>query len=296
MQERLKQLLERNRSQLYPETLYHYTSIDGFYNMVKNKSIWASQIQYLNDSKEFLLTSDIIDKLISRYKAQTKPEGEVRLLNKIQSYLKGMEGLRMFIFSLSEEGDLLSQWRAYCPSGGVSIGFDPTILYRIAQYQGYNLNRCIYKPSEQEQEIADMLTAALEEYESDKNKKEESQLIDDIIRKTMWGMYLEIAALLKHDSFYEEREWRLRTFHPKEYMPSTRWRVRGNELIPYDVLNLDVDNMKEFLTIGTELPFTEIIIGPSQHQRLLEASINSFLSSLKIMIPVYASRIPYRSA
>ena len=38
-----------------PEILYHYTSQAGLIGMLHTKTIWASKIHYLNDSKEFAL-------------------------------------------------------------------------------------------------------------------------------------------------------------------------------------------------------------------------------------------------
>jgi hypothetical protein len=41
------------------EILYHYTSQDGLIGMLNEKTIWASKIHYLNDSKEFALALEL---------------------------------------------------------------------------------------------------------------------------------------------------------------------------------------------------------------------------------------------
>jgi hypothetical protein len=55
-----------------PEILYHYTSQTGLKGMLNEKTIRASKIHYLNDSKEFRLALDLAgDELDKRIKAAT---------------------------------------------------------------------------------------------------------------------------------------------------------------------------------------------------------------------------------
>ena len=35
-----------------PKVLYHYCGLDKFYNIIKNNSIWLSDLTDTNDSKE----------------------------------------------------------------------------------------------------------------------------------------------------------------------------------------------------------------------------------------------------
>ena len=35
-----------------PDTIYHYTNLNGFMGIVQNKCIWASDWQYMNDPAE----------------------------------------------------------------------------------------------------------------------------------------------------------------------------------------------------------------------------------------------------
>lgn len=52
-----------------PERLYHYTSIDGLKGILDSRCLWASQIHFLNDTKEFNYSFDILMELISGLKA-----------------------------------------------------------------------------------------------------------------------------------------------------------------------------------------------------------------------------------
>ena len=63
-----------------PEILYHYTSQDGLIGMLNTKTIWASKIHYLNDSKEFALALDLAsDELTKRINAATSQGDRSRL-------------------------------------------------------------------------------------------------------------------------------------------------------------------------------------------------------------------------
>src|SRR6185295_9710766 len=46
-----------------------------------------------------------------------------------------------YVTSFSERGNLLSQWRAYAPRNGFSVGFDASALARV---EGCTLVRCLY--------------------------------------------------------------------------------------------------------------------------------------------------------
>ena len=56
-----------------------------------------------------------------------------------------LPNLTPFVASFSENGDQLSQWRAYCPKGnGFSIGFRYSDLSYLLKTTGFRLVKCIY--------------------------------------------------------------------------------------------------------------------------------------------------------
>src|SRR5205807_4915874 len=69
----------------------------------------------------------------------------------------------LFACSFTSEGNLLSQWRAYCPpSGGVSLGFNPERLEAVAKEQGFYFAECVYEPQDQLQRMDAILGQVLE--------------------------------------------------------------------------------------------------------------------------------------
>jgi hypothetical protein len=109
-----------------PKTLYHYTSLEALVSIVQSKRLRASAIQFLNDTSEAVrLKEDVVSILRKR----TSSSKDQEILKTLIDALDPGPKQSLFVASLSEKSDLLSQWRAYCPSGrGVSIGFSSDSL------------------------------------------------------------------------------------------------------------------------------------------------------------------------
>ena len=131
-------------------TLYHYTSFNGLLGIVKEKALWASDIRYLNDAAEMKHTSNLLRDEIS--KQLESGQGNSKLLSQFSEWLSDRitNGHMIFAASLTSNGNLLSQWRGYCPTGkGVSIGFDSKIISTCAQEQNFLVGKCIYNINKQ---------------------------------------------------------------------------------------------------------------------------------------------------
>ena len=105
------------------ELLYHYTNIEGLYGILSTNCLWASNINYINDSTEYSygigLLNDVLNRTINNIQDDT-----------LKKYLSHIDGVMYFkkqstyCISFCENKDLLSQWRGYTAGNtGVSIGF-----------------------------------------------------------------------------------------------------------------------------------------------------------------------------
>lgn len=110
--------------------VYHYCNVDAFLSIIQKCIFWLSDIKKSNDPREGrLLIGSIFDYCNSRY-----VEGEhlARTINLIQEYdceMRLYNDFYVYALCLSEEGDLLSQWRGYTQNAaGVSIGIDEAVL------------------------------------------------------------------------------------------------------------------------------------------------------------------------
>lgn len=111
----------------YHDPLYHYCSLQTFYSIIKNKSIWLSDLSKTNDSMELVWMKECVEKPLlaivnSKSDSYSDEWNGWRVTKELLEHAG--EDMRCWGFCLSEKGDDLGQWRGYGDDGaGVSIGF-----------------------------------------------------------------------------------------------------------------------------------------------------------------------------
>ncbi|WP_407312507.1 DUF2971 domain-containing protein [Desulfosporosinus sp. SB140] len=268
--------MESSKSCYEPKKLYHYTTSQAFISILEHKKIWVTNYRFLNDYKELILAIKLAhthSKFDDSYKASL-------------DFLE-REPFNLAIFSLSQDKDLLSQWRSYCPGGGYAIGFDFHKLEKILRKRGFTgLKRCIYDEKEQ-LKIIDNFAENLPL--SPVSSSGSEHLIINIHK-----FLQEVGLLIKHNSFQEENEWRAISNNKSPIFNSTnesKWKVREKDkrLIPF----LEVDLKDE-----ADFPICEIVIGPCRDQELAKQAVEVALKAYEIEMPKDAlslSNIPYRN-
>lgn len=244
-------------------TLYHYTSLQGLMGITQSRKLRASDVRYMNDSTELTYALNLLrDAIESRKKTN---EAEQRILSAFSVWLRDQinTGPMLFSASFRESGNLLSQWRGYSTHGkGVSLGFNPAAVQKLANQQMFSLGKCIYDPEKHidfiERIIARILKLCL-------NECNLSSLFDEIE-----GDLLAMCALFKHPTFAEEQEWRLvsPTFesvadHPIDF------REGKAMLIPHYLFNLEVNDT---------IVLDHVFVGPTPNAEL---SVNALTHYLK---------------
>jgi hypothetical protein len=212
-----------------PDVLFHYTTIPGIIGIATNRQLWATSIRHLADAKEFSYAHQMLASTL-RDRASTSTQDIISTVDAILVHLtrQGESKLSfsgslgsIFVISFSREGDLLSQWRAYCPSGGYALGFRSEILLKLATEQGFELRQCSYDEEEHRRECeritATVLTAVadvpVDVRESligtpTKISIQALQALYPIQHKVVHEIQA-FAPVWKHPSFREEAEWRL---------------------------------------------------------------------------------------
>ena len=169
--------------------IYHYTSFKNLFNILEGDSFWASRSRFSNDATE--------DQVL----------GE-EWIKKEQYYGDN------FIICFCNHGDILSQWRGYCPQGGVSIGFR-----FLKGYDTYTLFNALYNTD------SPISGKYIETYKNfplpviycDTKKGSGHGIMNDNIKKifeepeikeTDISLY-DIMPYLKNGFFFEEQELRL---------------------------------------------------------------------------------------
>lgn len=288
----IKDITEKLYSDKPQETLYHYTTFTGLLGIVKSRTLWASDIRYMNDSAEMRHTADLIGSEINKRIADG--HSNPNLLNQFLNWVshRFTNGHMLFAASFRSNGNLLSQWRGYSSLGkGVSIGFDPDQLLRCAQRQSFQIGRCIYEPTEQNRLIKQVVDSVEElaveyAYEHGRPSSRSYHSVFENIESDL----LRIAAILKHPSFREEDEWRIVSPVLTDYVTSpVLFREGTSMLVPYIEFSLLIDK-------GKLIPLEHIFLGPTPNIDLSMNSLKMFLSK-KGIAPnkgIDYCRIPYR--
>jgi len=245
-----------------PSVVYHYTSQEGLIGILSKREIWATKIHYLNDSEEMVYPFDITFKYLESYNIDDDP-CKRKFYNIVSGTFTAIQKMNIFISSFSEKGDLLSQWRGYCPNGGgYSLGFKVVNIRSIVERQGFAFKKCIYDIDKQKNLIETLIDESWKSYCGDGDSG--------------WGAsgektreFLQLAARIKHPAFEEEKEWRIisevKTYDDRQ----VAFRPGDSMILPY---------FKVCLAESSErLPISKIFVGPTPHGALSEESVFGLL-------------------
>lgn len=106
---------DRLRKRKVPEFLWHYTSASGLFGIIQSECIWATKIQFLNDSREFIEATNLCRSLLQQIAEKQSESWPKQLVAFLAKSLGSIENANVCVCSFTEEQDLLSQWRGYCP-------------------------------------------------------------------------------------------------------------------------------------------------------------------------------------
>lgn len=268
--------------------LFHYTTLAGLTGILGTQSLWASCIHYLNDSEEFKHGLDVV-KEIAWDRLPTATGAHALFLKRVMTAVAQYAGGFVYLASFAEDGDLLSQWRGYAHTGGVSIGFDFFALRELASSHNFLLVKCIYDHQTKRRLASEFLDDALSRIPSD------AELMEGEVEIKAYAFierYFQISAAFKNPSFVEEDEWRLVSRYVPVTHPRVKVRTTTRMLVPYYDLPLDRGKQREN---RKDLGIEVITVGPSSEQPLLMNAISVPTHGNGLWVStVRPSRIPYR--
>lgn len=267
-------------NQTKPNTLYHYCPTGSFYSIVGNRQIWLTSLLQSNDYMEGRLASHLISKL-----AQDS-DSDSNLSKIIHSTIQATEeSYKGFGFCLSEEPDLLSQWRGYANDAtGVAIGFSTEYLNWLEEINrgkspNITLRQVIYDKvihnslAEQAYKLAKQFECDFLKipHPSDESLLNHIQYVCAVAGKSAPLTFHQIfndLFLLKSEAFREEREWRLISSRFDNTTSHCSFRLRDNTITPHLIV--------ELVELGRS-PIIEIVLGP-KHQTPVKI-VKDFLKS-----------------
>ncbi len=285
--------------------LHHYTDAFGVQGILSSNSMWATATQFSNDLSEISYAVSIATKIVDEIwgdKKNMSPWGKVLLQHLEQLFDTPLHSFgQPFIISFCEDGDLLSQWRAYGGTSGFSLAFTPLVQHDKVQLvckHGFRtmVKRVVYDPEKQRARLRYLLrnliklvsrfSFATTSLQGASAHVELSLLL--ILEMTDW------ACAVKHKAFSEEKEWRIITYpkgatlvgaQPENY-EGVSVRPTAKLLLPYMIL--EPPSRKR-------LPLIEIRCGPGQFQEQSARAMRIVLRKLGYDgLPVTLSQVPLR--
>lgn len=223
----------------YPKVLYHYASMEKGTSILKHKNIRLSDITKSNDVKEMsIFFPDLFDEMLKNYdehngfsyKFEYKGKGNRQAFGLFVNELKKKiekefedGSIATFALCLSEEGDLLSQWRGYADDGkGICLGLNVEEILKfvgISSVSGFSLEKVEYLSKEQIDEwvknvanqmlgIVEIILEAIEEGNIQYYSAKEFD--EDIFNTIYYNILSEVEESIKFktEGFKEEKEWR----------------------------------------------------------------------------------------
>jgi hypothetical protein len=292
---------------------------------VKDNCIWATSINYLNDTTEGEHYLGLIRERIQNYIFSHKV-ADLHVFDRILSESKSSFEDRPYVASFSELDDSLPQWRSYCPQGnGVSIGFRTDCLVRSHvkdaaleqepphpekwRYEFFRPKVKIAKieyidKTAQESLDQDISTAIKEaraeavefagiksgQVEHDEGATSPARLFESVMQRR--------AGFKKNPSFSNESEYRLLVDSSVWNRRLLDFRTTRSTLVPF--LRVDIPRClskpKPWPQENADAAFIgRVVIGPTPNTELSRQAVLAFLyrEGLK-NVDVKTSEIPYR--
>ncbi|GMM85146.1 DUF2971 domain-containing protein [Pseudoalteromonas sp. MTN2-4] len=281
------------------EIIYHYTSVEGFLNILRSKTLWVSSLTEMNDSHEGVLhlpalkeaqqyiplkVSDIYEKY-----PESINECSIEIQEGLDDIHKHIISQINLVLALSSSHvsphiccfshckDKLSQWRGYGDDGkGIAIGFNRNKLqpkqdFHLGQDVRKSVEEVIYKYDEQvlrckdfikdfQNKVLDNTYNLLSINNSIPLKKEQNNQISKYVLENLSNLPL----IFKNESFIEEEEVRL--IYQAKNFDSAKYRCVNGNIISYFEHSFSPDAVEE------------LIIGPKCRLKIDSKDFKNFLS------------------
>lgn len=263
--------------------LYYYTKVETMRYILKDANIYATNLQYMNDSEEYANGLKELGEIIN--KSQNR-----ELITKQQLFDELKREATSYSISFSAARDLLSQWSMYAGESGVSIKMrfngnekyqafvvDDKITDKKSEKREYLTNQPI-RPQKVYYCTKEAMT--LQEYEKVKEEvwgtiknTTSKQMLNDV--QNMVFIWKEMAPYVKRAEFRAEAEYRL-VFDWTQLLHRFRIDYRNDKNV-----------LKPYLDIKCEggWPIWEIIVGPGFNQDVVYKSILHFLNHQELSLP-----------
>ena len=278
--------------------LWHYTTGHSVINIVREASLWSTQLACVNDRSELMYATRKLQNALEDYvKSHTLSSDEKYLYDRIQERIgDDIAASYWFVACLSAVGDDLSQWRGYAGGeAGFALGFNALKLFQLRSRNIFLLQ--VNYNTEDHDRIALAVASATFEFfkqgQSVKGRDLEKWAANFL---THWGITIGyLGPLVKDPGFAPEREWRLVRQLAEPDRANLKYTQRRTLLARHLPLDLTTPN-----PAGKGiLPLDEVMVAPGYNNRVSQVSVGDMLAQCGYppeTIRVTRSAVPYQSA
>lgn len=252
-----------------PPSLYHYTNAQGLLSIIKKGTFRFSDTRFLNDGSEVQYGLDVFCSSLREFmedKPQINQERaellKVSVCDRVRDY-------KSFVFCMSEEGNLLNQWRDYGKDAiSYSLELNTKLICDNANFKfSATPFKMIYDPVIQKRAMLFLIKSMYEKWDT-LGPIEDDTVLQDISDHA----FTEITWLIyqfKNPAFTAEMEWRLLSFSQNIIgRADLGFRPSALGVVPY---------FDRQVTDGRKLPITAIKIGPSPYSEISKVALDEFL-------------------
>jgi hypothetical protein len=153
--------------------------------------------------------------------------------------------------------------------------------------------QCIYKENDQRVAIRSLLKKTCDHFINEiGNSADKAAAWDEKTKPIAVAFFLkfiQLAPLLKHPKFIEEKEWRvIAALQTEKIIKLIKFRPGSHMIIPYIDINLPTED--------ANLVIDELMVGPSNDSLLSAASVELMLKARSVVNRKLShSTIPYRT-
>lgn len=301
----------------FTKPLYHYCSLETFYNIIDSNCFWLSHRKFMNDLSEFRYSIEVINNLLREYINPINKSAssdlkqlltQIELCFNIWKYEfsicdENKYKTLCFFTCFSSDGDSLPMWSTYKGKNvGISIGlnFQDNNYYvekkdkKSPFFSSTSFVDISYEENFIRQAIKTLLTPIINYYNEHLTEfKSNIKYVNDFISQEVAANLTNMSNFLKNSNFSYEKETRLMLFGYKE--EDVKFRVRDKFIVPYIEFPLDNNKQKFNKPI---IPIKSITISPNAEEpELVIASIRAYLNHKGYNInniKIEQSTIPYK--
>jgi hypothetical protein len=272
-------------------SLFHYTDARGLLGILKTRTLFASDLRFLNDEQEAIYAGEHVRRAI-RDMPSPASDPQHPQHNVQESFGRDFEEYRsallrdldrmvfpVYVACFCEKDDLLSQWRGYGADQGYAVEFVGGLgAIPAAQPPDGPAEVRLEKVAYGDAAIEQTVQTAIRAIELDRSIGHPGPHAH--------SMALELSVLMataKHPGFSEEQEWRLIVADAFRGTMDVQFRVGTNSLIPYVAIPICPRSI-----VG-------IRVGPGRHQKLRAEGIRRLAEERELEVDVSLSQIPFRA-